>query len=87
LYDFALYPKVVTDSFALEVYSGHEIELEVVLKHEGQVIEKHYYPKTMGGTFKYNIAHLPDNRYIAEIYVNGELKHKSRCQKASNWQY
>jgi len=87
LYDFALYPKVVTEEFALEVYSGHEIELEVVLKHEGVVIEKHSYPKTKGGTFKYNIAHLPDNRYIAEVYVNGELKHKSRCQKASNWQY
>ncbi|MCD6347487.1 MAG: hypothetical protein J7L96_08730 [Bacteroidales bacterium] len=87
LYDFALYPKVVKEDFSLEVYSAHEIELEVVLKHEGKVIERHYYPKTMGGTYKYNIAHLPDNRYIAEIYINGELKHKSRCQKASNWKY
>ncbi|MEA1878191.1 MAG: peptide-N-glycosidase F-related protein [Bacteroidota bacterium] len=87
LYDFALYPKVVTEEFALEVYSRREIELEVVLKHEGKVVEKHFYPKTKGGTFKYNIAHLPDNRYIAEVYINGELKHKSRCQKASNWQY
>ena len=87
LYDFALYPKVVTEEFALEVYSGREIELEVVLKHEGNVVEKYFYPKTKGGTFKYNIGHLPDNRYIAEVYVNGELKHKSRCQKASNWQY
>ncbi len=87
LYDFALYPKVVTADFALEVYSGHEIELEVVLKNEGVVYERHYYPKTKGGTFRYNIEHLPDNRYIAEVYVNGVLKHKSRCQKASNWQY
>jgi len=87
LYDFALYPKVVTEEFALEVYSAHEIELEVVLKHEGKVVEKHFYPKTKGGTFKYNIGHLADNRYIAEVYVNGELKHKSRCQKASNWAY
>jgi len=87
LYDFSLHPKVVTDVFKLEVYSGHEIELEVVLKHEGKVIEKHHYPKTPGGIYKYDISHLPDNRYIAEVYVNGELKHKSRCQKASNWQY
>ena len=87
LYDFALHPKVVTDVFELEVYSGHEIEMEVILKHEGRVIERHYYPNTPGGIYKYDISHLPDNRYIAEIYINGELKHKSRCQKATNWQY
>ena len=87
LYDFSVFPKVVTEEFELEVYSGHEIELELVLKHEGVEVERHYYPKTMGGVFKYNIGHLPDNRYIAEVYVNGKLKHKSRCQKASNWQY
>lgn len=87
LYDFSVYPKVVTEEFELEVYSGHEIELELVLKHEGVEVERHYYPSTKGGIFKYNIAHLPDNRYIAEVYINGELKHKSRCQKASNWQY
>ncbi len=87
LYDFSVYPKVVTEEFELEVYSGHEIELELVLKHEGVEVERHYYPSTKGGIFKFNIAHLPDNRYIAEVYVNGELKHKSRCQKASNWEY
>lgn len=87
LYDFALYPKVVKEEFTLEVYAGHEVELEVVLKHEGVPVESHHYPKTKGGTFTYNIAHLPDNRYIAEVYINGELKHKSRCQKASNWAY
>ena len=87
LYDFALYPKVVSESFTLEVYSGEEIELEVVLLQDGVPVEKHLYPKTKGGIFKFNIGHLPDNRYIAEVYVNGVLKHKSRCQKASNWQY
>jgi len=87
IYDFALNPKVVKDDFTLEVYAGHEVELEVVLMHEGVVVEKHSYPKTKGGTFKYNISHLPDNRYIAEIYINGQLKHKSRCQKVTNWVY
>lgn len=83
LYDFSLYPKMVSDAFELEVYTGHEIELEIVLTHEGVAVEKHHYPKTPGGVFTFNIEHLPENRYIAEVYIDGELKYKSRCQKVT----
>lgn len=83
LYDFAVFPKMVRDTFSLEVYTEKEVEMEVVLMSLGVPVEKHYYPKTKGGKFKYDISHLPDNRYILEVYIDGVLKHKSRCNKAT----
>jgi hypothetical protein len=86
LSDFIVFPKMVVDTFDLDVYLEKEVEMEVILMTNGVAVEKHIYPKTKGGVLKYNVSHLPDGRYIIEVYLNGERKYKTRINKSTRRQ-
>ncbi len=61
--------------------------MEVVLISNGVPVETHTYPKSKGGKFKYDIAHLDDGRHIVEVHMNGERKFKTRINKNRQWNY
>lgn len=85
LYDFVVYPKVISDKFSLDFYSEKEVEMEVILMQLGIPVEKYMYPKTKGGKYNYDISHLKDGRYIVEIRVDGIEKYKARVNKSKTW--
>ncbi|MCG8309068.1 MAG: peptide-N-glycosidase [Cytophagales bacterium] len=87
LYDFILFPKIISDTFSLDVYTEKSEDMEVVLLKEGTPVEKHVYPKSKGGNFKYDISHLEDGRYIVEVMMNGDRKFKTRINKNRKWNY
>ena len=87
LYDFILFPKIISDSFSLDVYTEKSEDMDVVILKEGNVKEKHIYPKSRGGKFIFDISHLDDGRYIVEVFMDGDRKFKARINKNRNWNY
>jgi hypothetical protein len=87
LYDFILFPKIVSETFALEVYTEKSEDMEVIFLREGVMVEKHTYPASKGGRYTYDISHLADGRYIVEVMMNDERRFKARINKSSKWRY
>ncbi|MBI9064831.1 MAG: peptide-N-glycosidase, partial [Marinilabiliaceae bacterium] len=84
LYDFILFPKRITDTFMLEVYAEKTADIEVIVMTLGVPVEKHYYSNVNGGTFHYDISHLPNGRYIVEVLIDGKREYKARINKDSS---
>ena len=87
LYDFILFPRIISSAFSLDVYTEESEEMEVIILKEGVIQEKHYYPKSKGGKYKFDISHLADGRYIVEVMMNGERRYKNRINKNQQWNY
>ena len=82
LYDFVIFPKRIKDNkFTLHTHFDTKVKMDVVLMSLGNPVEKVTFFDTPGGEYKFDISNLPVARYIVEVYINDELKYKTRINK------
>lgn len=80
-YAFVLYPRITSDSIALDYHADLAGKMEVLITSDGKVVERHEYQQVKQGRFHYNVGYLPKGRYILEAIMNGESRFKRRFNK------
>lgn len=78
---FFLYPRRTARHIDLDAFLPQESRLKVRFLRDGQTYASHEYHQFTSGTVTFDIATLPEGRYIVEIFVDDELVHRNRINR------
>ncbi len=80
---FSMFPRRTRDKIDLEFLLNKAAKLTVKITVDGILHQQHDYVSVKQGIFTYNIAYLPQGRYVVDVYVNGERSFTGRVNKDS----
>jgi hypothetical protein len=79
-----IFPRMVRDSLTIYTTTNKESVLKIVITRDGAYLETHEYTGIKDSETGLNLSHLPEGRYVMEIYHNGEHKMNRRFNKVSS---
>ncbi len=81
LFGVNLFPRMVKDNLTIFTSSNKTGILKARITRDGDYIEQHEFTNIKESVTELNLKHLPEGRYIMEIYLNGIHKVSRRFNK------
>ena len=81
LFSVNIFPRMVRDALTIFTTTNKTSTLKVRITKDGEYIEQHEYSNIKDSATGLDLKHLPEGRYIMEIYVNGVHKMNRRFNK------
>jgi hypothetical protein len=76
-----IFPRMVKDYLSIYTTTNKTSTLKLRITKDGEYVETHEYTNVKDSVTGLDVNHLPEGRYVMEIYVNGEHKMNRRFNK------
>jgi hypothetical protein len=76
-----IYPRMVRDNLTIYTTTNKESILKIIITKDGEYVETHEYTGIKDSETGLDLGHLPEGRYVMEIYHDGEHKMNRRFNK------
>lgn len=76
-----IYPRMVRDYLSVYTTTNKKSTLKIRITKDGEYIEQHEYTNIKDSVTGMDVRHLPEGRYVMEIYIDGEHKMNRRFNK------
>jgi hypothetical protein len=76
-----IFPRMVKDYLSVYTTTNKKSTLKIRITKDGEYIEQHEYTNIKDSVTGMDVRHLPEGRYVMEIYIDGEHKMNRRFNK------